>query len=510
MKKLHSLLFISLCGLLVTSCARDTITPEPSGSTSAVRPENDFIWKGLNSWYYWQKEVPNLADGFNKREQYASFINSLMPDDLFYSLLYHYPKNDRFSWIERDGIIRAFKVNQNAVNKSSGLNYTLFNISNRNRYLALVNYVVPNSPAAKAGIRRGDVLTRVNGSDITSYVELESEGASISVQSSSRDDQNKIVLGEERVVSLRHAEINENPVAFYRVFHEGGRRISYLVYNSFKADFNGELNAIFGKMKQQGVTDLILDLRYNGGGSVNTAVALGQMILGKRGQPYVYIEYNKKHSSLNGSETLKDQIEIYQKGNVDKEIGKERINVLGNLNKVYVLTTQATASASELTIDALKPYVSVTSIGEPTFGKFVGSITLYDDPRSDYTNFQNRNPRHNWKMQPIVFAYWNSRKDPHPAPSSGNVYGGIRPDILVEHKDDFGRIKEFGNLSDPGLAKAFELITHRKYSDPPSIQASVKKRQWKETIPFSLKFVGTNKTLNPLGTDAYLDVQHQK
>ena len=116
---------------------------------------------------------------------------------------------------------------------------------------------------------------------------------------------------------------------------------------------------------------------------------------------------------------MKRQVPLYSKTDSRVQINPGvDINILGNLNKICILTTGGTASASELTIDALRPYMEgkIITIGETTYGKFVGSITLYDSPKTDYIdrNASDLNKSHNWTMQPIVFAYWNSRNDAHP------------------------------------------------------------------------------------------------
>ncbi|MDV3462499.1 hypothetical protein CMV04_15920 [Elizabethkingia anophelis] len=95
MKNLNKLSLVSLIGLLsFTSCSRDTINTDNNGggtNTVAVKAENDFVWKGLNSWYYWQKDVPGLADSFKNSSDYATTLNAKTPDALFYSFLYKYP-----------------------------------------------------------------------------------------------------------------------------------------------------------------------------------------------------------------------------------------------------------------------------------------------------------------------------------------------------------------------------------------------------------------------------------
>ncbi len=331
----------------------------------------------------------------------------------------------------------------------------------------------------------------------------------------------------KKTANLVSVEVNENPVAYYKLFNTNtnGKRVGYLVYNGFKADFNGELNAAFAQMKRDNVTDIILDLRYNGGGSVETAVALGTMISGQVDKPYINLKYNDKHTRENGAWNLKSTVNLYQKGNTLVKTGSEAVNALSGVGNVYVLTNEGTASASELTIDALRVYTNVTTIGDPTYGKFVGSITLYDSPGSDYTDNATKNTKHNWTMQPIVFAYWNSRNDAHPVPSTTtdtkspdyNPNGGILPSAqnIVREIDCFGRMKEFGNTADPALAKALERITGVVQPSALALSASTVKNGTASLKPMissdtNLRFVASRKTLTPYGTDVYINNFKQK
>ncbi|OPB98184.1 protease [Elizabethkingia meningoseptica] len=505
-KELCRLTLVSLLGLFaLTSCSRDTITPDNGGGGGSVtvKAENDFVWKGLNSWYYWQKDVPNLADSYKNSADYASYVNGKTPDGLFYDLLYKYLTIDRFSWIENNGVIQEKAlVSLNASTKSSGLNYSIFRIDDTGGLIGLVNYIIPGSPADQQGIKRGDAITMINGSklNVSNYGSLQNDTYTITVEKATRDDKNLIVLSNARNVPLSKVDIDENPVAYYKMYTMGGKNIGYLVYNGFKADFNGELNDAFAKMKQDNITELILDLRYNGGGSVETAVALGEMITGQTNKPYVSLIFNSKHTNQNETWTMKSTVPLYAKGNTRVPINDGvPINTLGNIKKVHFLTTKGTASASELTIDALRAYIDVFTIGETTYGKFVGSITLYDSPNNDYTSYDNRNKSHNWTMQPIVFGYWNSRNDQHPPNGAG-----ISPDYAMDASTYFGRIKDFGDTSDPALAKALEQISGQK---PLAKMLSASIGKVSLTLPSEsrMTFIGSNKTLTPFGTDAHIN-----
>ncbi|MBD0723610.1 hypothetical protein B6A10_00285 [Flavobacterium sp. L1I52] len=457
--KLKYVLLTLLVGLVFTSCSKDS----DSDATKNAEPDeiNDFVWKAMNSWYYWQPKVANLSDSkIASTNNYANFINGKTPDVLFYSLLYQRGTVDRFSWIENSNeVVYASKIAE--VKKNGGFNYGLYpkDLNNVN-FVALINYVVPDSPAALAGLKRGDVITKINGKQLTAsnYDQLEDTQVTLTLAASVGFVSTGLVTTDKAgTVNVTQADIDENPVAYYEKKVYGSKNIGYLVYNSFKSDYNDELNAAFAKMQSDGINELVLDLRYNGGGSLETAIALAQMINGSNtSKPYIYLDFNDKHNSEDGFEYLTDKVNVYNL--VDNEPTFEREESINSLSlpKIYVLVSFETASASELTIQCLKKYIDVVTIGDETVGKFVGSITLYDSPEYDYASYANRSTKHKWQLQPITFAYYNKDKDVNPTKITPNH--DINPYLV------FNNLVEFGNVKDPCLKKALELITGQTLS----------------------------------------------
>ena len=455
LKYLFNALFLTL---VFISCSRDD--NNDTGSTTKPDEINNFVWKAMNSWYYWQPNVPNLADSFDDNQTtYANFLNGKTPDKLFYSLLYQRGTIDRFSWIENNNeVVYSSKIAE--VEKSGGFDIGIYPKDNTNTTaVALVNYVVPNSPAALAGLKRGDVITKVNGSPLTLnnsdllYNNQVTVTLAATVQLTSTG---LITTDKTSSISITQADIDENPIAYYEKKVYGTKNIGYLVFNAFKADYNDELNAAFAQMKADGINELVLDLRYNGGGSLETAVALAGMINGNySGSPYVFLDFNNKHNSEDGFDYLSNQMNTYSLvNNRPEKSGTQTINSL-NLTKVYVLVNFQTASASELTVQCLKKYVNVVTIGYDTVGKFVGSITLYDSPAQDYTSYTNRNTKHNWQLQPITFSYYNKDKEVNPE--------FITPNYEINPYSIFNNLTAFGDVRDPFLKKALELITGQSF-----------------------------------------------
>ncbi len=195
------------------------------------------------------------------------------------------------------------------VEKSGGFNYGIYPKDGSGvNMVALINYIVPGSPAALAGLKRGDVITKINGSQLTSsnYDQLDNPQVTVTLAASVQFSNTSLVTTDKAgTVTLTKADIDENPVAYYEKKVYGSKNIGYLVYNGFKSDYNDELNTAFAKMQSDGINELVLDLRYNGGGSLETAVALAQMINGSfTGKPYAYLDFNDKHNSEDGFEKL--------------------------------------------------------------------------------------------------------------------------------------------------------------------------------------------------------------
>ena len=407
------------------------------------------MWKALNSWYYWQDDVANLADNrFSSDGEYMQFIESKSTDDLFFSLLYNYGTTDRFSWIVPD--YHTLENQFAGINLSFGMKYGLVYInSNSSNLFGYVQYIIPNSPAANAGLKRGDIFMKINGNQLTdfNYTELlASQTATFGMGYL----ENGQIYSTNQEVTLTKVELQENPVYLTKVFNQGSHKIGYVVYNAFRANFNHELNDAIGQLSAQGITDLILDLRYNGGGSVETSTYLGSMLTGQfNGQDFTRIAFNSKAAQNNKSYIFENTGKVY---NDDlTEVGTFNLNHL-QLNHLTVLTARGTASASEMLISCLKPYISVNLVGTKTYGKTVGSITLFDSPSSAYTSTNNINPSHTWAMQPIVFEYRNSLDQPSPTL-------GIPPNQEVNELHYLENLPPLGNPNEPLLATALSQIS---------------------------------------------------
>ena len=215
------------------------------------------------------------------------------------------------------------------------------------------------------------------------------------------------------------------------------------MYNSFIANFDGELNAAFAELKSQGVSELVLDLRYNGGGNVQTAIDLASMITGQfNGKVFLQEQWNEDYQAYFEAN---DPERLTQRFNTTISNG-EAINSL-NLSRVYVLTTESTASASELIINNLEPYIDVVQIGEVTTGKFQASVTLYDS--DDFTKDSSLNKNHKYALQPLVLKSAN-------ALGKSDYVNGLKPDFEIS--ENLNNLGTLGDPNEPFLKAALNNI----------------------------------------------------
>lgn len=436
MKVRAKLILLVLLFLAFQACKDQDILPDDQDSS--IFPDigdeanniPEWIYEEMSFFYFWNDELPEeKPDGSEDPESY------------FYSLL---TSNDRFSYISDDA--EAIKQEITGTILAMGFSSTYGIFTNSDNLFAVVEYVYPNSPAEQAGLKRGDIILKIDDQDLTAnnFVGLSSNNAfSVTL---GRFNGSSISLSDE-VLSIGTGTIELDPVIHYEVKEVAGTKVGYLVYVDFLAgDDDKWLNSLgdaLASMKQEGITELVLDLRYNPGGEVDVASYLASALA-----PASIVASNEVLVNFEYNDTLEDYF-LDRQGdnspNLVTRFGANENNL--NLNDIYILTTGNTASASELVINGLRPYMNVVQIGEPTFGKFYGSYVLYD---------QNEPPEHNWAIVPVVLKYSNSA-------GVTDFINGLQPDIPLS--DNMLEAKPFGDESDPLLKTALNLIVGEDISN---------------------------------------------
>ncbi|WP_300436440.1 S41 family peptidase [Christiangramia sp.] len=458
--KLRNLLILHCLFFLVfTSCTKDEeVMENTENRTENVvnPPENEelevenFVYNGLNEIYLYKADVPELADNFfstsNEKQEFLAGTSS--PEALFDDLTAPF---DRFSFITDD--YNSLEERFQGMSGATGIKFGIGQISGTGNVFGIIRYVLPNTSAAEAGLKRGNIFTEINGQKLTSsnfqrLIAMET----ITINVGYVED-NQIVLTNNEV-TLTDDAYTENPIYISKTFYISGKKIGYIMYNSFIANFDDELNNAFGDFKAEGITDLILDLRYNGGGSVESAKDLSSMITGQFNEKvFIKERWNDKYQNHFENQNPEALINRFD----DKLRNGTAINSL-NLSEVYVLTSGSSASASELVINALNPYINVIQVGDRTVGKFQASVTLYD---SEDFGKAGASSNHTYAMQPLVYKSINSV-------GVSDYVDGLEPDIsYVENLNDFGVL---GESNEPLLEKAINDILGRSQTNKSAIQ----------------------------------------
>ena len=476
------LLLVSLT--FFTSCEK---------SDNYMASENDeihlFIWRAMNNYYLWQQNVPDLSDTrfTNISQLYAEYSNFSSPRDLFESLRYQPGVIDRFSWIVDDYV--ALENSFQGINLSNGMEFGLVRYaSDATKVFGYVRYVISGSDAAAQNIVRGMLFTEVDGVQLTesNYRDLLfDDNTNYTISLAEFNDGNPVTISTS--INLSKTQLQENPVAIVKTIDEGSNKIGYLLYNQFSSSFDGELNAAFANFQSENITDLIIDLRYNGGGSVTTASYLGAMVTGQfNGQLYSKEQWNSKVMNALDASVFENNFtnQIVNKDQNQNIILQEPINSL-NLNRVYFITSGSSASASELVMNSLSSYIDVSSVGKKTIGKVQGSVTLYDSDNYTRTG-ENLASNHTWALQPLVLEIKN--KD------NSNEPNGIEPTVVFP--EDYNNLGVLGERSEPLLDRTILLITSGGRSGINKTNSFL-----------NLEEISDSKAINPMKNNMFIELK---
>lgn len=416
-------LFSIACLLLLIACQDEKIgeLDDTDKSLALVPRMNDFTERKMKSVYLW-------ADRVSSRKVSLE----LPPIEFFNKLVYH--EEDPWSYIDNNNS----GTGANIEGYDDQFGYDLQFYSGLDQLFAQVCYVYPNTPAARAGLKRGDIILKNNGEYLT-YSNLNELNTAEHVEIELAEIVENTLFLRDHKIKLRATKTDVNPVLLDTVLNYYGHKIGYLHYTEFADNQENSLKTLSittDNLKQAGIQSLILDLRYNQGGYLTAARHLCSLIA-----PQSVIEneslliskhwneeYQKKYA---GSKNMLEE-------RFDKGVAAHNLN----LQHLYVITSQRTASASELVISGLKPYLkSITLIGSTTRGKYVAS-----------TAFQpNDNELHNWVLHPIVFAYKNAGNE--------SVKGGLPAQIEIKEAPQ--TMLPLGDIREPLLRAALNTITNR-------------------------------------------------
>jgi C-terminal processing protease CtpA/Prc len=377
-------LFVSLG--FFTQCSDD-----PTGVGSEYLEVNSWIRNQMSNYYYWNFVIPRMAPG------------NLPPEQFFEEILY---TTDEFSYMTDDAETLLNELSGSQY--SSGFSPAILSFSDQDQLFMVVKYVYPDSPAQLAGLERGDIILSVNGQTLNSanYQELLQINGTVTYglgsYSLDEETQQANITDLDSVISVQKEILQLDPVITTKVIETGGKRIGYLFYAQFidgtaNLFING-LNERLAELKAQQIDELVIDLRYNPGGRITAASQFANALVPletvQNKDIFVEFEYNSLLENFYQSTDEVDSENLFlrfQEGPVS--MGLERI---------YVLTTNQTASASELLIHGLKPYMEVITVGSNTLGKYYGSFVITG-------TFQS--PPVYYAILPVTLKYLNANQE---------------------------------------------------------------------------------------------------
>lgn len=388
-------LLLVLWIVFLTSCNNDSNDiPVTQEEISAI----DVIDQIMDEWYLWNDELPSLnSDSYSSANDYF--------DDLLVS-------TDRWSYIANRDVLLAYLENGTYTGYGLGFKYD----SDNNLRVKLI---FEDSPLYSQGITRGWKLIQINSKAISS---LTDEQILDELDKSTSDFVFENNIGEQKTMTASQKELDQNTVLKREVIEYQGTKVAYLAFDSFLGKSEDELNEAFIYFKEQEASELVLDIRYNGGGSTYIANQLAALITGNAyvGEVYSKVFHNDSKKGEDFTEAFENQTAAFA------------------FNRVFVITTSGTASASEMVINGLEPYMgaeNVILIGSKTHGKPVGMYVFEEKEL-------------NLAIVPISFKITN-------ADDNGDYFEGIPVDH--ELSDDLSH--DFGDIAESNFKAALDYIT---------------------------------------------------
>lgn len=422
-KQLHLLLAISgvMFTLLFTSCKGEDRRDEYKSATSI----NEWIYESMKTNYLWNTTLPT-RDNLNFYKEPIPFFTSLLSSNEL--------KNGRYYSTISEKPLTTKAIDEKS---SYGCEFTLYKISTS--FFARILYVLPQSPAEVAGLRRGDWVILANDKEITdkNYNIMLTGGGVKLTTGTIKIIGSTVSFTKDRELNLEAARaVDDNPVLVKKVLtSQTNRKVGYLMYTSFKAGienvsndvrYENALKQAFAEFKLAGVNEFVLDLRYNPGGLIRISQLMATMLAPQSALGKIFCT-----NKFNSTSIVKEEVYAFDASKIGSGANL-------NLSKLYVLVSNHTASASELVINGLMPYMPVTLIGTQTEGKNLSSRRI-------------ESPLYNWILQPIIGQLYNSL-------NFTDYSKGFIPNFIIDENKDNNTLMPLGDNNEPLLKKALAYI----------------------------------------------------
>jgi len=454
---------MALFVLIAGGCGEDSVMPTLERPVREDTDEDllkDSVYYYTYQFYLWQDQLPDWLGDIRKNTRPLNSADAVLESLKSYARTPDGDPIDRFSFLDRWGTVDA-EVQQGYAG-SFGIDVRFNN--DTDLYIKKVDL---GSPADRAGVRRGWQVLQMNGRSDLSLASLEADNFDFIF--TALDGQRIDLLlkkpdGSEVSIQLNRGNYQLQPILASRVYTVGGKKIGYFAFDIFVSTLSdagrptyvkNQLDQLMHEFEAAGVQEMVVDLRYNGGGAVVTAEYLSNLLAPPSvGTGLMYT--NRVNPGLEG---------VLQAHHVPIDFSPvhfQKPNTL-DLNRIYFLVTEGTASASELLINNLKPHVDVKLIGEDrTYGKPVGFF--------------------NWNilgvdLYAVSFQTYNSVGE-------SDYFEGMEVDKTVY--DDL--TKDFGDPTEDMLAEALYYARNGRFSADGAgkqMQAMAVRGSWPRNLPLN-------------------------
>lgn len=362
---------------VLAACHKNEKEEKP---VTGIAVADEFAGDVLSSWYLWSKEISNSISRLDPG-------TCTDPVGVVREIRYHANGKEVDHWTELMENLDEFSQSVQGLGVSYGYDLQYGRFTDTDTYFLLVTYVAKDSPARKAGIKRGDIFLSINGAPITKdNIDEAFSSRSITLGFG------KIVPGpgsdfsidkDDRTVSLTAVDMYEDPILLTRTFDVNGKKVGYMVYNGFDLKSARTLADSCAFLKAAGIKELILDLRYNGGGYEFTERVLASLLAPeanvKAGDVFQTEVFNSEMAAMLKEQGYATSTNFSTTHKSPQEAGAFTVDVSDanpGIGKLYVIVSAGTASASEGLLVGLAPYLDITTVGTKTHGKYCAGYML--------------------------------------------------------------------------------------------------------------------------------------
>ena len=455
--------------LAASACTKHTPQEDPSPSDAhseeTLYYANMFAFNMMNGYYLWRDDMVEEIESWTYEDDPVQKVADLRYRDSSGKLI------DKWTRMMED--MRPFEGSVTGNTESFGFDFILYYATeDHSKVCIVVTFTYAGSPAAQV-LRRGDVILSLDGTEMTpdNYQDLIrsklNSGGTVKLG---------MLNGNSKTLTSSH--IYENPVHTVRTFEFEGRKIAYLHYTGFTPRSASDLVPVFIEFGGWGAQELVLDLRYNGGGYMTTCTCLASLIAPAEvldNEVFIKEVYNSRFEE---EETLFKSSLSVSDGETTYLVDVSQAHAWLNLERVWIITGGSSASASETLICGLKPYMDVHTVGQKTYGKFCGGYLISTE--SFYSTLAKQEGNNvdctkaiaateNWGIYVMASRYTDCNGVTLSMPD------GIPADYEAHDNPMDGH--ELGDPSETMLAATLALITGKETKAPAQVPVQ-------ETLPY--------------------------